>query len=158
MDTTVYIEILQASNKYEDQARIENLQELKSSIIQFLATSEEKTLTAYLETITLDRTEDNLDYGKISLMTIHAAKGLEFDHVFVVGLEESMFPSGQSLGEGVERLEEERRLFYVAVTRARKELNLLYAKSRLLYGKLVNNPVSRFIGELPKNYISRFRV
>lgn len=158
MDETGYIEILKASNKYEDQARIENLQELKSSIIQFLATSEEKTLTAYLETITLDRTEDNLDYGKVSLMTIHASKGLEFDHVFIVGLEEGMFPSGQSLGEGIERLEEERRLFYVSVTRARKNLHIFYAKSRLLYGKLVNNPVSRFIGELPKNYIAKFRV
>lgn len=158
MDETGYIDILKASNKYEDQARIENLQELKSSIIQFLATSEDKTLTAYLETITLDRTEDNLDYGKVSLMTIHSSKGLEFDYVFVVGLEETMFPSGQSLGEGIERLEEERRLFYVSVTRARKELSLLYANSRLLYGKLVNNPPSRFISELPKSYISRFRV
>lgn len=158
IEKTGYIEILQASKKYEDQARIENLQELKSSIIQFLTSSEDKTLTAYLETITLDRSEDNLDYGRVSLMTVHAAKGLEFDHVFVVGLEESIFPSGQSSSEGIERLEEERRLFYVAVTRARKDLSLLYTKQRLLYGKIVNNPVSRFIYELPKDHIARFRV
>lgn len=158
IEKTGYIDILKASNKYEDQARIENLQELKSSIVQFLSFSTEKTLVSYLETITLDRTEDNLDYGKISLMTIHASKGLEFDHVFLVGLEETMFPSGQSSSEGLERMEEERRLFYVAITRARKELHILYAQQRLLYGKVVFNPPSRFLNELPKEFVSKFRV
>lgn len=158
IDKTGYMTILKASKKYEDQARVENLQELKSSIVQFLATSEDKTLTAYLETITLDRTEDNLDYGKVSLMTIHSSKGLEFDNVFLVGVEETIFPSAQSSGEGRERLEEERRLFYVAVTRARKHLSILHALRRVVYGKTAFNPKSRFIDELPSAYVTKFRV
>lgn len=158
VDKSGYMALLKASKKIEDVARVENLQELKSSIVQFLTSSDDKTLTAYLETITLDRTEDNLDYGKVSLMTIHSSKGLEFDNVFLVGLEETIFPSGQSVGEGRERLEEERRLFYVAVTRARQNLSILYAVQRMIYGKTAFNPPSRFLDELPSQYLTKYKV
>lgn len=157
LDKTGYLEQLQVSKKYEDQARVENLKELKSSIVQYVSSSEDKTLTAYLQNITLDRTEDNLDYGKVSLMTVHSSKGLEFDHVFLVGLEENLFPSAQSISDGRERLEEERRLFYVAITRARKNLHILYAIERMMYGKSSRNYPSRFLDELPKEYVTKYR-
>lgn len=152
-----YLTILKASGKYEDQARVENLQELRTAISEFLNFSEVKTLGSYLETITLDRTEDNLDYGKVSLMTVHASKGLEFDHVFLIGTEENIFPSAQNALNS-NAMEEERRLFYVAVTRARKEMNILYALRRNVFGKPQANLASRFISELPKECVVRFRV
>jgi len=155
---TDYIRVLKASNKYEDLARVENIQELRSSITQFINSNENNDLVTYLENITLDRSETNKEVGSVSLMTVHSSKGLEFDYVFVPGLEETVFPSGQSVSDGLERMEEERRLFYVAITRARKECSLLYAISRMMYGKFINNLPSRFVDELPSQNISKFRV
>jgi DNA helicase-2/ATP-dependent DNA helicase PcrA len=147
----------------EGLARYENIQELLNSIKEFTETPTEdgelleKTLGTYLQQITLltdaDKgSEENSDV--VCLMTIHAAKGLEFPVVFTVGLEESLFPSGMSINSR-EELEEERRLFYVAITRAKARLWLTYANSRYRFGQLVNNESSRFLEEMPEKYIDR---
>ena len=116
----------------------------------------DKSLGSYLQQITLITDADN-DTGNedtVKLMTVHAAKGLEFDCVFVVGLEETLFPSGMSVNTR-EELEEERRLFYVAVTRAKKHLWLSYANSRYRFGQLVQNDPSRFIEEMPEEKLDK---
>lgn len=153
-----YLEILKKSTKYEDQARLENIKELKSSITHFVLNSEDKSLDAYLEAITLDRSEDNMIDGKVSLMTVHASKGLEFDYVFLVGAEENIFPSAQSIQRTIKELEEERRLFYVAITRARKQINILYARQRFVFGQVVFNEKSRFILELPSLNVEKIKI
>jgi DNA helicase-2/ATP-dependent DNA helicase PcrA len=142
----------------EGLARYENVQELLNSIKEFTETPDaegelrEKTLGSYLQQITLltDADQNNSeDQDVVRLMTIHAAKGLEFPCVFSVGLEENLFPSQMSLYDR-ENLEEERRLFYVAVTRAKEKLWVTYANSRYRFGSLVQNEPSRFIGEIPE--------
>ncbi|GEP94845.1 ATP-dependent helicase [Chitinophaga cymbidii] len=147
----------------EGLARYENIQELLNSIKEFTETPTEdgelldKSLGSYLQQITLltdaDQGNDQ-DSDVVKLMTIHAAKGLEFPVVFTVGLEESLFPSGMSINSR-EELEEERRLFYVAVTRAKSRLFLTYANSRYRFGQLQQNEPSRFIDEMPDQYIDR---
>jgi DNA helicase II / ATP-dependent DNA helicase PcrA len=147
----------------EGLARYENIQELLNSIKEFTETPDEegelleKTLGAYLQQITLLTDADKGGEGEsdvVCLMTIHAAKGLEFPVVFTVGLEESLFPSGMSINSR-EELEEERRLFYVAITRAKARLWLTYANSRYRFGQLVNNESSRFLEEMPEKFIDR---
>jgi len=148
----------------EGLARYENIQELLNSIKEFTETPTEdgellddKTLGVYLQQITLLTDADNgkdEDSNVVKLMTIHAAKGLEFPIVFTVGLEESLFPSGMSINSR-EELEEERRLFYVAVTRAKTRLYLTYANSRYRFGQLQQNEPSRFLEEMPDEYIDR---
>lgn len=147
----------------EGLARYENIQELLNSIKEFTETPTEdgelldKSLGSYLQQITLltdaDQGNDH-DSDVVKLMTIHAAKGLEFPVVFTVGLEESLFPSGMSINSR-EELEEERRLFYVAVTRAKSRLFLTYANSRYRFGQLQQNEASRFLEEMPEAYIDR---
>ncbi|MBL7760342.1 MAG: UvrD-helicase domain-containing protein [Sediminibacterium sp.] len=147
----------------EGLARYENIQELLNSIKEWTESPSnedgevgEKSLGAYLQQITLltdaDDEEENSDVVK--LMTIHAAKGLEFSCVFVGGVEESLFPSAMSINTR-EELEEERRLFYVAVTRAKQRLWLTYSNSRYRFGQLVQNEPSRFIEEMPEAYIDK---
>lgn len=148
----------------EGLARYENIQELLNSIKEWIETplNEEdgevgdKGLGTYLQQITLltDADNESPDADVVKLMTVHAAKGLEFPVVFVVGLEETLFPSGMSINTR-EELEEERRLFYVAVTRAKQRLWITYANSRYRFGQLVQNDPSRFIEELPENYVDR---
>ena len=149
----------------EGLARYENIQELLNSIKEFTETPTEdgelevveKTLGTYLQQITLLTDADKgteQDSDVVCLMTIHAAKGLEFPVVFTVGLEESLFPSGMSINSR-EELEEERRLFYVAITRAKSRLWLTYANSRYRFGQLVNNESSRFLEEMPEKFIDR---
>ena len=148
----------------EGLARYENVQELLNSIKEFIETpmNEEdgevgdKSLGAYLQQITLltDPNEDKDDADSVKLMTIHAAKGLEFNCVFVGGLEETLFPSAMSINTR-EELEEERRLFYVAITRAKKHLWLTHASARYRFGQLQQNDKSRFIEELPEEYLDR---
>ena len=148
----------------EGLARYENIQELLNSIKEFTETPTEdgellddKTLGIYLQQITLLTDADNgkdEDSNVVKLMTIHAAKGLEFPIVFTVGLEESLFPSGMSINSR-EELEEERRLFYVAVTRAKTRLFLTYANSRYRFGQLQQNEPSRFLEEMPEEFIDR---
>ncbi len=148
----------------EGVARYENVQELLNSIKEFVETPADfddgevgdKTLAAYLQQIALitdaDNQKDNPDV--VSLMTIHSAKGLEFPCVFVGGMEETLFPSAMSINTR-EELEEERRLFYVAVTRAKTRLWLTYAQSRYRFGQLTANDPSRFLTEVPDEYVDK---
>jgi DNA helicase-2/ATP-dependent DNA helicase PcrA len=148
----------------EGVSRYENIQELLNSIKEFTETpmNEEsgevgdKGLGTYLQQITLltDQDEKDPQADTVKLMTIHAAKGLEFPVVFVAGLEEMLFPNGISVNTR-EELEEERRLFYVAITRAKHKLWLTYANTRYRFGSLVQNDASRFIDELPQEYVDR---
>ena len=147
----------------EGLARYENIQELLNSIKEWTESPSnddgelgDKSLGSYLQQITLitDADNDNGNEDTVKLMTVHAAKGLEFACVFLVGLEESLFPSGMSVNTR-EELEEERRLFYVAVTRAKKHLWLTYTNTRYRYGQLVQNDPSRFIDEMPEDQIDK---
>ncbi|HFT0298617.1 TPA: DNA helicase II [Proteus mirabilis] len=144
------------------QARIENLEELVTATRQFSYQNEDEDLMplqAFLSHAALESGEGQADayQDAVQLMTLHSAKGLEFSQVFIVGVEEGMFPSQMSLDEGG-RLEEERRLAYVGVTRAMKKLTLTYAENRRLYGKEVSHRPSRFIGELPKECVEEVRL
>jgi DNA helicase-2/ATP-dependent DNA helicase PcrA len=147
----------------EGLARYENIQELLNSIKEWTESPSnddgelgDKSLGSYLQQITLltDADEDKDNSDVVKLMTIHAAKGLEFACVFVGGIEETLFPSAMSINTR-EELEEERRLFYVAVTRAKKNLWLTYSNTRYRFGQLVQNEPSRFIEEIPQQYIDR---
>ena len=144
------------------QARIENLEELVTATRQFSYQDEDEDLMplqAFLSHAALESGEGQADayQDAVQLMTLHSAKGLEFSQVFIVGVEEGMVPSQMSLDEGG-RLEEERRLAYVGVTRAMKKLTLTYAENRRLYGKEVSHRPSRFIGELPKECVEEVRL
>lgn len=148
-----YYESLENKKDYESQARLENLEELESAIKQFEKVREQATIIDFLETVTLDTSvEEETKLGEVSLMTIHGAKGLEFPYVFVLGNEENIFPSYQSI-EADDGLEEERRLFYVAMTRAMKRLYLCFAQSRMLFGQIKYNGPSRFLYEIPEQYL-----
>lgn len=160
---TGLVQELYNDKSVEGLARYENVQELLNSIKEFTETPDEegelrdKSLGSYLQQITLltdvnDDNDENVDVVK--LMTIHAAKGLEFPCVFNVGLEENLFPSSMSLYDRND-LEEERRLFYVAITRAKERLWITYANSRYRFGNLVQNEPSRFIEEVPDQYLDR---
>lgn len=160
---TGLVQELYNDKSVEGLARYENVQELLNSIKEFTETPDEegelrdKTLGSYLQQITLltdaDKdTEENQD--SVKLMTIHAAKGLEFPCVFNVGLEENLFPNAMSLYDRAD-LEEERRLFYVAITRAKDRLWVTYANSRYRFGNLVQNEPSRFIEEIPEAHLDR---
>ncbi|MCO4792983.1 MAG: UvrD-helicase domain-containing protein [Bacteriovoracaceae bacterium] len=151
-----YWDSLKARKDYESQARLENLEELSSAIKQYESSTEKPSLGGFLETVTLDTSNEEdtgQDLGEVSLMTIHGAKGLEFNHVFLTGVEENIFPSIRSLEESQDfGLEEERRLFYVAMTRAMEKLFICFAQGRMLYGQLKFNGPSRFINEIPNKY------
>lgn len=148
------LDFYKASKDYESLARIENLEELYNGIKQFEESTQDATLVSFLETITLD---DSVNVkqelgGDISLMTVHGSKGLEFPYVFLMGVEENIFPSSRSLDESSMALEEERRLFYVAMTRAMKKLFITFAQARMLFGSLKFNGPSRFLDEIPNKY------
>jgi DNA helicase-2/ATP-dependent DNA helicase PcrA len=148
---------------YEDKtveglARYQNVQELLNAVKQFVDSeeNEDKSIATFLQSVSLltnaDTTEDPNDTDKVTLMTVHSAKGLEFKHVFLVGLEEDLFPSQMMLQSQAD-LEEERRLFYVAITRAEKKLMISYAESRYQFGRLKSCEPSRFIDELDSTYL-----
>jgi len=140
---------LESEKTLESEVRLENLEEFKSITKSFEEREGLISLEDFLLEISLisDVEEYKDDPNRISLMTVHSVKGLEFDHVFVVGMEEGIFPHMNSLMETSE-LEEERRLCYVAITRAKDDLHLINARRRTLFGKEQINPVSRFIGEI----------
>ncbi|MEQ9862568.1 DNA helicase II [Pectobacterium cacticida] len=144
------------------QARVENLEELVTATRQFSYQEEDldlMPLQAFLSHAALEAGEGQADANQdaVQLMTLHSAKGLEFPQVFIVGMEEGMFPSQMSLDEGG-RLEEERRLAYVGVTRAMQKLTITYAESRRLYGKEAFHRPSRFVGELPEECVEEVRL
>lgn len=148
-----YWDSLKAAKDHESLARMENVQELGNAISQFENDNPDSNLSGFLETVTLDTTEsEESGLGDVSLMTVHGAKGLEFGYVFVTGCEENVFPSWRSLEEGSGADEEERRLFYVAMTRAMKQLSLTFARGRMLFGQLKFNGPSRFLLEIPKDF------
>ncbi len=143
----------------EGVSRFENIQELLNGIKDFSETAEKDSnkLSDFMEDVALLTDQDNEkenDFNKITLMTVHAAKGLEFSYVFVVGLEENLFPSMMS-GESQESIEEERRLFYVAITRAKKRLFLSFASTRFKWGQFIDSQPSRFISELDNSYLEK---
>lgn len=149
MEKTGYLDYLKQQGE-EGAGRLENINELKSTMVNYSENAEEPSLSGFLEEIALytDLDEMSAEDDCVVLMTVHAAKGLEFDNVFVVGLEENIFPSSRSL-DSEEDVEEERRLAYVAITRARKRLYLSCAQQRMLFGSTSFNKPSRFITELP---------
>ena len=149
LDDSGYIAALEAERTIEAQGRLENLEELVGVAREYDATSEEPSVEEFLQQISLFSEQDNLrdEEGIVTLMTMHNAKGLEYEIVFMIGLEDGVFPHSRSIDAG--DVEEERRLCYVGLTRARKELYLSYARTRSLYGGREWNVPSRFIGEIP---------
>ncbi len=153
------VDALKSDNSLEGLGRLENLTALLDGIKEFSEYDEadgdllttDKSLASYLQNIALvtDLDEESNEQDYVTLMSVHAAKGLEFDAVFVVGLEEKIFPSFLAMENG-EDIDEERRLFYVAITRARKFLTLSFANSRYRFGKIVYNAPSRFLKEIPE--------
>lgn len=152
---TGYWDSIKASKDYESQARLENLEELGSALKQYEEQTKNPDLIGFLESVTLDTQNGDGEpnpQGEVSLMTVHGAKGLEFPYVFLSGAEENIFPSYRSLEMGAQAEEEERRLFYVAMTRAMQRLYILLAQGRMLFGQVKFNPPSRFIHEIPNKY------
>ena len=152
---TGYAVMLEAKDTVEDRTRLENVRELLTSINSYIEDAEgEPTLAGFLDTIALYTDLDNHDPSEdcVVMMTMHAAKGLEFPVVFVVGVEEGIFPGIRAIGE-TEEMEEERRLCYVAMTRAKERLHLTCASQRMLFGRTSANRPSRFVGEIPAEYV-----
>ena len=152
-----YTKALENENTIEAENRIENLDEFLTVAIEFEEQEAENTLSAFLEGITLSSDIDNLedDEEYVTLMTLHSAKGLEFPVVFLVGMEEGIFPGYKSISEPTE-LEEERRLCYVGITRAKEHLFLTCSKQRTIFGSTSYNPVSRFLGEIPDDLLDGY--
>ena len=150
LDETGYEQQFKQEQNDENTARLQNIAEFVGGVIEYVKQNPEGTLDDYLENVALvtdmDRSDD--DEGAITLMTMHSAKGLEFKNVFVIGMEEGIFPTTRAMDDD-EKLEEERRLCYVAITRARKRLWLTHARQRTLYGRTNMCVASRFLDELP---------
>ncbi len=150
-----YIKAMQALGE-EGAGRIENITELKSNAMTLLDENPETTLPDFLEQVALVSDLDSYDgdLDRVSLMTMHSAKGLEFDTVFMVGAEDNIFPSYRSMNDPSE-MEEERRLAYVAITRAKKMLYITHTSYRVLYGQTMRNKLSTFVREIPENLIEK---
>ncbi len=153
---TGYSAMLEAKPTEENITKLENVRELKSSILSYVENSDAPTLAGFLEEIALytDLEQYNESDDAAVMMTMHSAKGLEFPHVFLVGLEDGLFPGLRAIGERDE-MEEERRLCYVAITRAKKTLTISYAKQRMLYGRTNAFLPSRFLKEIPEDLVVR---
>ncbi|MFM8774390.1 MAG: 3'-5' exonuclease, partial [Actinomycetota bacterium] len=159
LEQTGYIAELQASHDPQDETRLENLAELESVAVEFERDNEEATLAGFLERVSLVADADEIpddDDGVVTLMTLHTAKGLEFPVVFLTGMEDGVFPHIRSLGSESE-LEEERRLAYVGITRARERLYLTRSVVRSAWGAPSYNPASRFLDEIPPELIESRR-
>ena len=152
---TGYVKMLEEKDELENRTRLENVRELKSSIVNYVENTDTPTLSGFLEEIALytDIEQYDQDADAVVMMTMHSAKGLEFPNVYVIGMEEGLFPGMRSIGDP-EEMEEERRLCYVAITRAKKHLTLSCAKQRMLYGRTSVNRHSRFIEEIPPELIT----
>ena len=154
MVQTGYLEALKAKETQEAQGRMENTMELKSNIADFMSRQEQPTLEGFLEEVSLFTDIDRMDESSdaVVMMTMHSAKGLEFPQVFLVGMEEGIFPGFRAM-EKEEDLEEERRLCYVAVTRAKQQLYLTCAERRMMYGRTQYSKPSQFLKEIPKQFV-----
>ena len=157
LNKTGYIKALELENTTEAESRIQNLEEFLTVAIEFEEEEAENTLGDFLEGITLSSDIDGMEDSEdsVTLMTLHSAKGLEFPVVFLVGLEEGIFPGNKSIGEPKE-IEEERRLFYVGITRAKQYLYLTCSKKRTIFGSTSYNQISRFINEIPSDLLDGY--
>ena len=156
LDKTGYLLALERSDDDKDETRAENVKELKTSILGYVKESGDLTLDGCLANVALytDLDSYDRDADSVVMMTMHSAKGLEFPTVFIVGCEEGIFPGIRAIGEP-EEMEEERRLCYVAVTRAKRRLYLTCARQRMLFGRTTANRVSRFVDEIPEEHIRK---
>lgn len=157
LNKTGYVKALENENTIEAESRIQNLEEFLTVAIEFEEQMAENTLAEFLESISLTSDIDNMEESEdtVTLMTLHSAKGLEFPVVFLVGMEEGRFPGYKSIGE-IKELEEERRLFYVGITRAMQYLYLTCAKRRTIFGSTSYNQMSRFLKEIPKDLLDGY--
>jgi DNA helicase-2/ATP-dependent DNA helicase PcrA len=158
LERTGYLESLEAERTIEAQGRIENLQELVALAREWLESAGEPSLSSFLQEVSLYSDQDSIrgDGSLVTLMTLHNAKGLEFRAVYLIGMEEGIFPHSRSIEE--QGIEEERRLCYVGMTRAMERLTLLHASSRMLYGGRSYNLPSRFLDEVPARHVDRDRL
>ena len=157
LNKTGYVKALENENTIEAESRIQNLEEFLTVAIEFEEQMAENTLAEFLESISLTSDIDNMEESEdtVTLMTLHSAKGLEFPVVFLVGMEEGIFPGYKSIGE-IKELEEERRLFYVGITRAMQYLYLTCAKRRTIFGSTSYNQMSRFLKEISKDLLDGY--
>lgn len=157
LNKTGYVKALENENTIEAESRIQNLEEFLTVAIEFEEQMAENTLAEFLESISLTSDIDNMEESEdtVTLMTLHSAKGLEFPVVFLVGMEEGIFPGYKSIGE-IKELEEERRLFYVGITRAMQYLYLTCAKRKTIFGSTSYNQMSRFLKEIPKDLLDGY--
>jgi ATP-dependent DNA helicase UvrD/PcrA len=158
LEQSGYLESLEAERTIEARGRIENLQELVGVAQEYAEQAEEPTLSEFLQQISLVSDQDTIreEQSLVTLMTLHNAKGLEFGAVFMIGMEEGIFPHARSVEE--QGIEEERRLAYVGMTRAKEQLTLTHASSRSLWGSRAYNLPSRFLDELPQDEVARERL
>lgn len=154
IETTGYVKELEASDEEDAENRIENIDEFISKIVSYEETHDEPSLSEFLEEVALVADIDNVDgdSNKVLLMTLHSAKGLEFASVYLTGMEDGVFPGYMSIvSDDPDEIEEERRLAYVGITRAKEDLTLCYAKQRMIRGETQYNAVSRFVKEIPQS-------
>ncbi len=156
MIKTGYIQMLESKPTEENMGKLENIRELKSSILAYTQSTDMPTLSGFLEEIALytDLEQYSEEDDAAVMMTMHSAKGLEFSNVFLVGFEDGLFPGMRAIGE-MDEMEEERRLCYVAITRAKEKLTISYARQRMLYGRTNASLPSRFIREIPENLVEK---
>ncbi len=157
LNKTGYTDALKLENTIEAQSRIENLEELLTVAMEFEKESADKSLQEFLNGISLSSDTDNIEESDdmVTLMTLHSAKGLEYPAIFLVGLEEGIFPGNLSMGSE-DDIQEERRLFYVGITRAKRFLYITFAKKRTIFGSTSYNPPSRFVNEIPKELFNGY--
>ena len=153
---TGYADMLSSKPTEENKTRLENVRELKSSIHAYMANTAEPSLAGFLEEIALYTDLEQYSEGDntVVMMTVHSAKGLEFPHVFLVGFEDGLFPGMRAIGDQ-EEMEEERRLCYVAITRAKETLTISHARQRMIYGRTSSALPSRFLQEIPESCIEK---
>ncbi len=156
MEKTGYAAMLESKPTEENLGRLENIRELKSSIQSYVQNADVPTLSGFLEEIALytDIEQYNEGDDAVVMMTMHAAKGLEFTNIFLVGFEDGLFPGMRAIGD-YEEMEEERRLCYVAITRAKKNLTIIHARQRMIYGRTAASVASRFLREIPEDCVRK---
>ena len=160
IETTGYVKELQESDEEDAEDRIQNIDELVSKVVAYEDSHDDPSLSEFLEEVALVADIDGVDAedNRVLLMTLHSAKGLEFPHVYLAGLEDGVFPSYMTItSDDPSAVEEERRLAYVGITRAKEDLTITCAKQRMLRGETQYNPVSRFVREVPGELLDNGR-